>query len=56
MHSSVARRWSRPHVASDGATRAAATWTRIETDTMIPAATPSTPRSRRMGASQPKTV
>ena len=56
MHSTAASFWSRPRVASDGATSAAATWTMIETETMIPAATPSTPRSRRIGASQPKTL
>ncbi|MNR38085.1 hypothetical protein D3C85_1561580 [compost metagenome] len=49
-------RWSRNLAASAGANSEPSICSTIDADTMSPAVPPSTPRSRRMGASQAKTL
>ena len=49
-------RWSRNRVASAGANSEPSICSTIEAETIRPAVPPSTPRSRRIGASQAKTL
>ena len=49
-------RWLRARTASTGAARQVTTCTMIDSDTTKPAVSLGSPRSRRIGASQPITL
>ena len=48
-------RWSLRRMAMDGTARQVTTCAMTDSDTIAPAVVASKPRSRRIGASQPKT-